>query len=912
MNQKNPSNSPNTTTPKSKSWGSKIYEKTGAKYIYDSLPKKTNNLTPFIKANKLTVSDCFNFKGTEDSFIKEFQKKIIEYKKKLKDDISYNYGKHRVFVNTYYLPIMYIIYAFIYKKFYDEQVKRQIIIYTIHKYNKNRLLFDKKSPLIKKVNVFLNTKLNEEKKEEKEELEGGIINQIIENKNILIQFLQEINEKLEKEIDINKKNEKKYTIFLNDLKLYKDKLDNIKKKIQSGGLTIENYEKRLKVGVQYEAVMRNLNFNTTITPEQKANFIKRHNPSVPPPPPRSINTKINNSRNISSIINNRLLNKNSNNETTTLIKSKYEDLIKLQTKINLFLITDNNKNTVNFLIKTANNVHIQEIIAEYERKIENNIKPTNTKYQTIIDINKELLLLFENKVELYQDYLLKINNKNVKSIFFDKIKFIITEITRKNKTLIKETENNNNLLQLLNFIYNSIEVNIQFEENYLKTTSETGQSKSASFFSIILKTTKIEFDEKLRHYLKEKKDTNKTIEKKLKEFKEDVEFNLKNISNELAQLKLKEALTAEEKKEKEKLDKEYKNKDDDINKANKAKSELEQKLQNLDNLSDLEKKKNNLEKKQSAQLTRKDEQNLTKAKDDIAQHTKLTKQIDAKNGEISKYKGELKKINVELTKLKKKENQYNYKKQILETKEASYKNIIIEIDANLKELTATKNATSNNTSLKDTFNKVYNNLSDLSNSLDKINKKIQFKQSENKILSLYDNDTIVQMINNTNENPIDKQLNNILKYFTVKKFNPLASNKNFPKINIFINSFIEEYNKIKDVHNINVELFFNFVFELNNELTTNIIFILEQIKQHNLEKKSFDHDSINKIKYLTDIKNSIQKFHGSIKKNKFTNHNKENKKSNSKIKKILAYTDVINLYLSNIIYLTAYLSTYYL
>ena len=362
MSQSNLSN----TNPKSKSWGSTI--KNGAKYIYESsptLPIKFSNINPFIEANEIRKNECFNFDGAGEDFFKYFQREIKGYKEKLKDDLSYSYGKHRVFVNTYYLPIMYIIYAFIYKKFYDEQVKRQIIIYTIHKYNKNRLLFDKKSPLIKKVNVFLNTKLNEEKKEEKEELEGGIINQIIENENILIKFLQEINEKLEKEIDINKKNEKKYTIFLNDLELYKDKLSNIKNKITDPN------------------------------------------------------------KNISTVINNRLYNETKNNTDTAIIKSKYEDLIKLQTKINLFLITDNNKNTVNFLIKTTNIENIHTIINEYNDKIKDNIIPTNTKYQEIININKELLVMFENKVELYQDYLLKINNRNVKKIFFDKIVVII-------------------------------------------------------------------------------------------------------------------------------------------------------------------------------------------------------------------------------------------------------------------------------------------------------------------------------------------------------------------------------------------------------------------------------------------------------------------------------------------------------
>ena len=853
MSQNNVSNTNNTNT-KSKSWGSTI--KNSAKYI-----------SPFIEAEENKTKKCFNFNGAEDNFIKEFQREIKDYKEKLKDDLSYSYGKHRVFVNTYYLPIMYIIYSFIYKKFYDEQVKRQIIIYTIHKYNKNRLLFDKKSPLIKKVNVFLNTKLNEEKKEEKEELEGGIINQIIENKNILIKFLQEINEKLEKEIDVNKRNQKKYTIFLNDLKLYKDKLSNIEVRI---------------------------------------------------------NTK-NKNKNISTIINNSLLNKNSNNGNTTIIKSKYEDLIKLQTKINLFLIVDNNENTVNFLIKTTNINNIDAIISKYQKKIDENIIPTNETYQVIIDINKELLAFFENQVELYQDYLLKINNKNVKKIFFEKIVTIIEKkITNKNTELIEKTkkENNqeNNLLQLLNFVYTSIGVNINFEKDYLVTKSNTLTNNS-----YIKKTTKIEFDEKLRHYLKEKKDTNKIIEKKLKEFKEDVEFNLKNISNELVQLKSKEAITAEEKKEKGDLEQKInsilaaiKKKEEEKIKSNGLKTAYKEES------NEFQIKMTNLWSNPAVQLSGKSKSNYNKFETSKDSKNKLFKaeerKITAIEAELTKLRDELLQIESKLTKLKKKENQYNYKKQILETKEASYKNIIIEIDSNLKELTATKNASSNNTSLKDIFNKIYNNLSDLSNSLDKINKKIQFKQSENKILSLYSNDTIVKMLKDNYKNPIDTKLNEMLKYFTVKKFDANGSNKNFPKINIFMNSFIEEYNKIKDVHNINVELFFNFVFELNNELTTNIIFILEQIKEHNLQKKSFlniinpnNSNNSTKIKYLTDIKKSIEKFYVHIKqKNIFTNENKKNKKSNSKIKKILAYTDVINLYLSNIIYLTAYLSTYYL
>ena len=337
--------------------------------------------------------DCFDFDAIDDNFYKNFGTKINTCKTELGKNIKENSSNHKyekktTFVNTYYLPIMYIIYSFIFKKFYDEQSKRQIIIYNIHQYNENRLLFDRQSPLVKKVNVFLNNKLSEEKKEEKEELESGIIQQIIENKDITVKFLENINEKLQKVIDLNKIHIKKYENFLNDLQTYSNKLDDVGK-IEQAGVT----KSRSSSG--YKSYENNFHSNNTYSsndesrnpPSTESSRSSRSYNSSPPnnndesrnPPSTessrsSRNKKLSSktlNKNISSIINNRLLQptntEKSNN--TLIIKSKYEDLIKLQIKINLFLIMDNSDFTASLFIKTSNSTTIiAPIITAYTNK----------------------------------------------------------------------------------------------------------------------------------------------------------------------------------------------------------------------------------------------------------------------------------------------------------------------------------------------------------------------------------------------------------------------------------------------------------------------------------------------------------------------------------------------------------------
>ena len=889
--------------------------------------------------------DCFNFDAIDDNFYKNFGDKIDTYKTELGNNIKENggnnikYEKKTTFVNTYYLPIMYIIYSFIFKKFYDEQSKRQIIIYNIHQYNENRLLFDRQSPLVKKVNVFLNNKLSEEKKEEKEELESGIIQQIIENKDITVKFLENINEKLQKVIDLNKIHIKKYENFLNDLQTYSNKLDDVRK-IEQAGVTKSRSSSGYKSDENNFISNNNYSSNdeSSIPPRTESSRSSRN---------KKLSSKTLN-KNISSIINNRLLQptntKKSNN--TLIIKSKYEDLIKLQIKINLFLIMDNSDFTASLFIKTSNSTNIiAPIITAYTNKNQQILKMIN-EYKKNIEKNVYLIKLFEDIKELYQDYLQQINNKRIQKTFFDKIinkiKVIIYVIDEtkytfipNNKTNIKKVINTNgylksksggylntenNLLPLINLIYDNIIQNIQSELIYLSLntpqTDQVASHNSSNPQNIIFnqKTKKIDFDLKLRQYLKEKKDIDKIIVQKLKEFKGDIDDNLKNILNELTLLK--DPLTPENKTEKPRL--------------NTIKIQLENNLKTEQNnlkLSQSQIDSYNEEMKRLEDLisNESNKQKQTRLESSLEiQRQSLTKENKNYNLIKQKIKTIMSDIQINEEKLNKiiqKENQYKYKKEILETKQTSYINIKKEIDNNLSELEKPKEGL-NNSTLKDLFNKTFNNLIQLTNNLSEINKKIQYKKSNNKISTLLDNDMLSKIsliskntLNNNNNKNQAIFIKKITNYYTIKESKKSITNKNSSKIYIFMNSLLEEYNKIKDTKNTTVELFFQFIIKIDDELTKSIMKLLDKINQQKL-KKINNSSRESKIQYLNTLSSKIKALKLKIITSGVqTSQNRINsakQKSESKIKRILAYTDVIKLYFSNIIYLILYLSTYYL
>ena len=558
-------------------------------------------------------------------------------------------------------------------------------------------------------------------------------------------------------------------------------------------------------------------------------------------------------------------------------------------------------------------------------------------------MNIYLIKLFEDIKELYQDYLQQINNKRIQKTFFDKIitkiKVIIYVIDKKkfkftsNETKIKEVIKNNgysnsqsggylntenNLLPLINLIYDNIIQNITSELTYLslntpqKDQDQVASQNSSNPQNIIFnqKTKKIDFDLKLRQYLKEKKDIDKIIEKKLKEFKGDIDDNLKNISNELTLLK--DPLTPENKTEKPRL--------------NTIKIQLENNLKTEQNNLKLSQSQIHSYKKEMERLEEliRIEANQQKSRLESSleiqrqSHVKENKNYNLIEQKIKTIMSDIKINEEKLNKIIQKENQYKYKKEILETKQTSYTNIKKEIDNNLSELEKPKEGL-NNSTLKDLFNKTFNNLIQLTNNLSEINKKIQYKKSNNKIYTLLDNDMLskISLIsknklnNNKNQAIFIKKITN---YYTIKESKKSITNKNSSKIYIFMNSLLEEYNKIKDTKNTTVELFFQFIIKIDDELTKSIMKLLDKINQQKLKK--INNYSIEKIQYLNTLNSKIIALNKKIiTSGAQTSQNKINsakQKSESKIKRILAYTDVIKLYFSNIIYLILYLSTYYL
>ena len=111
--------------------------------------------------NILNTKDFYN-----DIFIKNIEGAINKNKVNVKDTIfktnvtneSKTIHNERM-IKMYMIPLMYLIYSFIYIKFYKDKRLKNAISTVDLDYNMYGFVFDHKNPIIKKVNIFLHKKL---------------------------------------------------------------------------------------------------------------------------------------------------------------------------------------------------------------------------------------------------------------------------------------------------------------------------------------------------------------------------------------------------------------------------------------------------------------------------------------------------------------------------------------------------------------------------------------------------------------------------------------------------------------------------------------------------------------------------------------------------------------------------------
>lgn len=187
----------------------------------------------------------------KDFYTDQFMKKINLFI----DDAQHSYkiniskiktgenSKHIKNILDYYiLPIAYLIYSFIYTKYYNYQIKRNINLESVLNYNMYKFFFNRNNPSIKKVNVFFYKKFQEESEKD---INENIISfdKIKIEKETIIKFLDYISS------EIVKKNN-----YKDQIKKYEEVKDNFKDCIsllnkiiielnQITSITVDKYDK---------------------------------------------------------------------------------------------------------------------------------------------------------------------------------------------------------------------------------------------------------------------------------------------------------------------------------------------------------------------------------------------------------------------------------------------------------------------------------------------------------------------------------------------------------------------------------------------------------------------------------------------------------------------------------------------
>ena len=140
-------------------------------------------------------------------FMERITNLINEYKTKVNDKkiLPYWKDKHKeTIIKKYIIPVAYLIYSYIYTKYYDFQTKKIIRINNELNYTNYKYFFDYENPVIKKVNVFF---YKEFEKTGKKDINQNLVNlnEIINGKNMIIKFIDGPLKKIIKKDNIEEK-----------------------------------------------------------------------------------------------------------------------------------------------------------------------------------------------------------------------------------------------------------------------------------------------------------------------------------------------------------------------------------------------------------------------------------------------------------------------------------------------------------------------------------------------------------------------------------------------------------------------------------------------------------------------------------------------------------------------------------
>ena len=176
-----------------------IYEKQ-LKELYGSIKSQISNSS---------------FIGAKNTSLSKYSKQFTIHK----DHIS----------ETYITPLLYVLFSFVYQKFYTKNLIYGMKMENELNYNLYKAIFSHYNPVIKKINVFLDINFKKNLNENKKiEFDSGLLKTICDNKDKINIFIGTINDEINKKIDEIDEKESEYKKSIKSMNLYETNIGIIK------------------------------------------------------------------------------------------------------------------------------------------------------------------------------------------------------------------------------------------------------------------------------------------------------------------------------------------------------------------------------------------------------------------------------------------------------------------------------------------------------------------------------------------------------------------------------------------------------------------------------------------------------------------------------------------------------------
>ena len=444
-------------------------------------------------------------------------------------------AQKKLVISNYIIPLSYLIYSYIYTKFFNFQIKKNIQIENDLNYEMYKFFFDHNNPIIKKINVNLYLYFQ---KDIIKNLESNIIpfNEIKKEKDIIINFLNYISTRIIEKND-----------YKNKIIQYEDNLDNFKNIIFQLNKIMILFKKEppinfdildatrasltdLSILIDKSNLKKGITFNTTIS-----NLITINDGSGVLLNIKDITKPFSD---YFDIIKDEI-NKNhdpiliSNYEKASKIYLNILDIIK---DINVSNLKNDNlldENSINLydIFKKYNEISDEKKILDSDKnnqkkiltfisKIKNNISDQNEVYELLFTLNNKKTNKEKNEVKV-QSYL-----KEIKTINTDLLKNIIDAINllndinnkvsvptskytniniNKNTIITNINAQTDKLHQFNNFLklfFISLHINEKNEYYYLNKIYNKNIITEPTLKSEYIEDLKFKFDNYFRNYKK--------------------------------------------------------------------------------------------------------------------------------------------------------------------------------------------------------------------------------------------------------------------------------------------------------------------------------------------------------------------------------------------------------------------------